>query len=285
MGSASRNTAGVRRRQAPPPSDYLWMQIKPSRGAPSPLARRCREITASEKRRPRGGGGGGAGRRPGRPIVLRRPLPANGPAGLWSDSHGRGEFLTRTRIPRRGATAAAGRRGEEARVEGRHGSPGNRGPERGGRGERRRGPQPPALRRLFARRVTGMGGEEGGDLPRRVGLLRSVSPRGRAEQLQSAGSGRWGGRCAESGRCAEPPLESAERGRRGAGGEERTPRRRGTARRGRSRARHRDLLLACRRALSSRLIYFFPTYTLIRWDFFFSLPFLQSLPPPRSLPL
>lgn len=33
----------------------------------------------------------------------------------------------------------------------------------------------------------GMGGEEGGELPGRVGLRRSVSPRGRAEQLQSAG--------------------------------------------------------------------------------------------------
>uniref|UniRef100_A0A8C9LE43 Uncharacterized protein n=1 Tax=Pavo cristatus TaxID=9049 RepID=A0A8C9LE43_PAVCR len=118
--------------------------------------------------------------------------------------------------------------------------------------------------------------------PRRVGLLRSVSPRGRAEQLQSAGSGRWGGRCAGSGRCAEPLLESAERGCRGAGGEERTPRRRGTARRGRSRARHRDLLLACRRALSSRLIYFFPTYTLIRWDFFF--PPFPAEPPPAPFP-
>uniref|UniRef100_A0A669P5P7 Vascular endothelial growth factor A n=1 Tax=Phasianus colchicus TaxID=9054 RepID=A0A669P5P7_PHACC len=116
----------------------------------------------------------------------------------------------------------------------------------------------------------------------RVGLLRSVSPRGRAEQLQSAGSGRWGGRCAGSGRCAEPPLESAERGCRGAGGEERTPRRRGTARRGRSRTRHRDLLLACRRALSSRLIYFFPTYTLIRWDFFF--PPFPAEPPPAPFP-
>uniref|UniRef100_A0A8C2TLF7 Vascular endothelial growth factor A n=1 Tax=Coturnix japonica TaxID=93934 RepID=A0A8C2TLF7_COTJA len=69
-----------------PPSDYLWIkEIKPSRGAPSPLARRCREIAVSERRRPSGGPDGG---RDG-PIVPRRPLPANGPAGLWSDSHGR----------------------------------------------------------------------------------------------------------------------------------------------------------------------------------------------------
>ncbi|XP_064914141.1 radial spoke head protein 9 homolog isoform X1 [Columba livia] len=59
-------------------------------------------------------------------------------------------------------------------------------------------------------------------------------PASAPSSCRAPASGWRGGRCAGNGRCAEPPLECAECGCRRAGGEERTPRRRGTARRGSS---------------------------------------------------
>lgn len=277
MGFARWNTTGVRCRQAPPPSDYLWIKgIKPSRVAPSPLAHKCREITVSEKRRPRG-----AGRRLGRRTSLAAPSPQTAPLDFGAIPTDEVNFDPNAH-PSAGHDGGRGAAGGGGAGRGAAREP--REPRSGARraGRTAEGAATPCAPSPF-RPACNRDGWRGGRGPRRrVGLLRSVSPRGRAEQLQSAGSGRWGGRCAGSGRCAEPPLESAERGCRGAGGEERTPRRRGTARRGRSRARHRDLLLACRRALSSRLIYFFPTYTLIRWDFFF--PSLSCRASPRPVP-
>lgn len=115
---------------------------------------------------------------------------------------------------------------------------------------------------------------EGGTSPERL----SPRPRRAVAERRRTGSGagaalgagaarsrRWSARSAAA---AAPGARSARR----AGGGQRAA---GAALPG-----HRDLLLACRLALSSRLIYFFPTYTLIHWDFFF-LPLLQSLPPPQ----
>lgn len=111
------------------------------------------------------------------------------------------------------------------------------------------------------------------------GTCRSVSPRGRCDQLQSADERRAVGRA----------LRGAAAGVRGAGLPPRRGRGAHAAPAGDSAPRaalpgHRDLLLACRLALSSRLIYFFPHLYFDPLGFFFSLPFLQSLPTPQFPP-
>ncbi|XP_074435886.1 vascular endothelial growth factor A, long form isoform X3 [Larus michahellis] len=114
-------------------------------------------------------------------------------------------------------------------------------------------------------------------------------PAAAPSSCRAPASGRWGGRCAGSGRCAEPPLECAERGYRcRAGGEERTPRRRGTARRGEQPSAGTGTCCWLRRLafiLSFNLffphLYFDPLGFFI---LFFFLPFLQSLPPHRFPP-
>lgn len=124
------------------------------------------------------------------------------------------------------------------------------------------GRAPLYLRGLFAQRGKGWEGRREGNRRGGVGLRRSLSPRRRAEQLQSAGERAVGralrGAAAESARSGAAAAPGARNARRAGGGQ----RAAGAALPG-----HRDLLLACRLALSSRLIYFFPTYTLIRWDF------------------
>lgn len=109
-----------------------------------------------------------------------------------------------------------------------------------------RTPLPPWPFRRARKGMDGMGGEEGGESSGRVGLRRSLSPRGRAEQLQSAGEravgralrGERALRGAAAGvRGAGLPLPRRGRGAHAAPAGDSAPRR--AALRG-----HRDLLLA-----------------------------------------
>lgn len=97
--------------------------------------------------------------------------------------------------------------------------------------------------------------------------------------------GLWGGRCAVSGRYAEPPLECAERGCRRARGEERTPRRRGTARRGSSPPRAPGPAVRLPPCFILSFNLFFPHLYFDPLGFFFSFLSYRAFPRPSSLPL
>lgn len=98
--------------------------------------------------------------------------------------------------------------------------------------------------------------------------MRSVSPRGRRAQLQSADERRAVGRARSARRRRRWSARSGAAAAPGPGAHAAPPGDRGAALPG-----HRDLLLARRLALASRLIYFFPHLYFDPLGFFFFPPF------------
>lgn len=144
------------------------------------------------------------------------------------------------------------------------------------------GARTPYLRGLFAQRGKGWEGRREGNCRGGWDFAGASLPAAAPSSCRAPANGQWGGRCAGSGRCAEPPLECAERGCRRAGGEERTPRRRGTARRGSSPPRAPGPAVGLPPCFILSFNLFFPHLYFDPLGFFF--PPFPAEPPPAPVP-
>lgn len=145
---------------------------------------------------------------------------------------------------------------------------------------RRRGARTPLPPWPFRPARKGMGGEEGGESPGRGGTSPeplSPLPRRAVAERRRAGGG--------AGAARSRRGECAERGCRRAGGEERTPRRRGTARRGSSPPRAPGPAVGLPPCFILSFNLFFPHlyFDPLGFLIFFFPPFLAE-PPPAPVP-